>query len=298
MELEWPLILFTLFVCLSCGVLFAQGVLTVTGKGKKTQFISLVASAATLVIGGLAVFMHLQHWERIFNGFGHITSGITLELIGCVVFAIALVVYFLMMRRADDGVAPKWCGWMAIVVALGMTVVMGMSYLMPARPAWDTPLLIVFYLCNTVFMGGLASLIISGFAKADEAKDMGIKLALVGGGLQFLAVAGYATMIATSVDVYSNITYYFDPTLPDHPMIDIASVTGSIFTGNLALAFWLGTVAVGILAALALTLFAKKNATGKKLAAYAGAALVCVVVGGLCWRGILYAVAMSVFALY
>ena len=48
-----------------------------------------VVSAVLLAAGGIAVFFHLEHWERIFNGFGHITSGITQELIGCVALAIA-----------------------------------------------------------------------------------------------------------------------------------------------------------------------------------------------------------------
>ena len=47
-----------------------------------------------------------------------------------------------------------------------------------------------------------------------------------------------------------------------------------------------------------LTWLAKKVETGKKLAAYAGVALACVAVGGLCWRVILYVVAISIFALY
>ena len=41
------------------------------------------------------------------NGFGHITSGITIELIFVIVFAIAVVLYFLMMRRSEEGVAPS-----------------------------------------------------------------------------------------------------------------------------------------------------------------------------------------------
>ena len=60
-----------------------------------------------MCLGGLSVFMHLQHWERIFNGFGHITSGITLEFIGVIVFMICLAVFFLMGRRAEDGEAPS-----------------------------------------------------------------------------------------------------------------------------------------------------------------------------------------------
>ena len=86
MNPEWPLILFTFFLCLSGGILGAQGLLTVLGKGKKMQNVALIAALATLVIGGICVFMHLQHWERIFNAFGALlagtgygVSGITLE---------------------------------------------------------------------------------------------------------------------------------------------------------------------------------------------------------------------------
>ena len=123
MNPEWPLILFTFFLCLSGGILGAQGLLTVLGKGKKMQNVALIAALATLVIGGICVFMHLQHWERIFNAFGALlagngygVSGITLELWGCVVEFIAIALFFLFARRAEDGVAPKWAGILAIIV--------------------------------------------------------------------------------------------------------------------------------------------------------------------------------------
>ena len=299
MHPEWPLILFTFFLCVAGGALGAQGLLNVMGKGKKMQLASLVTALAALVVGGLSVFMHLQHWERIFNGFGHITSGITLEFIGCIVFAVVLVLYFLMMRRAEDGMAPKWCGVLAIVVGLALPVIMGMSYLMASLPSWNTPLLPVYYLANTVFMGGLTALVIAGLTNDDSAKDLGVKVALAGGALQLIAVFTYAFIINGSAGLYSaDIQYYFDPTLPDVAMVDRASIVGGIFAGANAVMFWLGTVAVGLVAPLVLTWLAKKVETGKKLAAYAGVALACVAVGGLCWRVILYVVAISIFALY
>lgn len=298
MELQWPLILFTFFVCLASGTLLAQGVLTVLGRGGRMQLPSLITSAASLVVGGVAVFLHLQHWERVFNGFGHITSGITLELIGCIVFAITLVVYFLMMRRSEGGVAPVWCGWLSIVVALGMAAVVGFSYLMPALPAWDTPMLVMYYLCNTAFLGGLVALVIAGLKGIDDAKDAGIKLALAGGALQLVTVVIYAAIISTSANVYSDITYYFDPTLPDMSMIDIDAVTGSIFEGSQAPMFWLGVIVVGIVVPLVLLWLARKIDIGKKFVVYAGIALVCAIIGSICWRCILYVVAVSIFALF
>lgn len=230
MNPEWPLILFTFFLCLSGGILGAQGLLTVLGKGKKMQNVALIAALATLVIGGICVFMHLQHWERIFNAFGALlagngygVSGITLELWGCVVEFIAIALFFLFARRAEDGVAPKWAGILAIIVGLALPMVTGDSYLMPSLPTWDTPLLIVYYLTNTIFMGGLAALVIAGLTGDIEARDFMVKTALVGAVAQLVIVLVYAIVINGSAATYSaDIAFYFDPTLPDVPMVDRA----------------------------------------------------------------------------
>ena len=318
MELQWPLILFTFFVCFASGVLLMQGVLTFLGKGKATQLPALVASLVLLVIGGISVFLHLEHWERIFNGFGHITSGITLEFIGCVVFFVVLVLFFLMMRRAEDGMAPKWCGVLAVIVGIAMPVVTGDSYLMAAIPAWNTPLLPIYYAVNTVFMGSLAMLVMNGVlanraAKAAEAEDAApaatvgadgenelcVKIGFVAGVVQAVVVIAYAIYISTQGSAYTDIVWYFDPTLPDVSMVDIGSIVSAILTGSLAPLFYVGVLVVGIAGALAaLFLAQRKQAAGSTLALYGGAGLVCAIIGGICWRCALYVVAASVFALY
>ena len=77
MELQWPLILFTTLLAWAAGLFAAQCVWALRGKGARAQMPALITSAVLLVVGGIAVFFHLEHWERIFNGFGHMTSGIT-----------------------------------------------------------------------------------------------------------------------------------------------------------------------------------------------------------------------------
>lgn len=71
MNPEWPLILFTFFLCLSGGILGAQGLLTVLGKGKKMQNVALIAALATLgyrrhlrVHAPAALGAHLQRVRR------------------------------------------------------------------------------------------------------------------------------------------------------------------------------------------------------------------------------------------
>ena len=107
MEIQWPLALFTTFLAWSAGTFAAQGVLALKGKGERAQFPLLVIAAVMLAVGGIAVFFHLEHWERIFNGFGHLSSGITQELIVIVIMAIIGIVYFAMMRR-NEGKVPTW----------------------------------------------------------------------------------------------------------------------------------------------------------------------------------------------
>ncbi len=302
MEMEWPLILFTFFVCLASGILLAQGVLTVLGKGKQMQLASLVSSLVALAVGGISVFFHLQHWERIFNGFGHITSGITLEFIGCVVFFVVLVVYFLMMRRAEDGMAPKWCGVLAIIMGVAMPAITGDSYLMEAIPVWDTFLLPVYYVFNAVFFGGLSVLVIAALTKCDDVNDTAIWLAIGGGVATAVALIAYAIFINSLGGVYSDITYYFDPTLPDSSMIDVQEdFVGTVLAGSNAPLFWIGAVIVGVALPVVAAFMAKRALAGGKqqqVLPLAGAGLACALAGGICWRMILYMVAVSIFALY
>ena len=61
MEMQWPLILFTLFMAWSAGVFGTAAVLALAGGGKRVQMPALVTSVVLLAVGGIAVFFHLEH---------------------------------------------------------------------------------------------------------------------------------------------------------------------------------------------------------------------------------------------
>ncbi|WP_449315763.1 DmsC/YnfH family molybdoenzyme membrane anchor subunit, partial [Rubneribacter sp.] len=154
MELQWPLILFTTLVAWSAGLFGTQAVLAAGGHAKKSQMPAWAASAVLLAAGGVAVFFHLEHWERIFNGFGHLTSGITQELIAIVVLAVVAVAYLVVMRRSEDGATvPRWLCWLSVAVCVVLVAVMAHSYTMAARPAWDSVLWILYVLGNACALG-------------------------------------------------------------------------------------------------------------------------------------------------
>ena len=296
METQWPLVLFTFFNCLAGGIFFAQGVLTLQGRGRAMQTPSCAAALVALAVGGLAVFMHLENPLRMLNGFGHITSGITIELIFVVLFALGLVLYWLMARRAEDGLAPKWCGVVAVVLSLALPFVTGESYLMPAIPAWNTLLLPAYYVVTTVLLGGLASLVIAAAAKCDDAVRTAAAIALVGSVASLVATIAYAVFIAGLGDQFTAMEYYFDPTLPDIAMRDSSEVTGAIMAGAHAPVFWGCAVIVGcVVPAIASALVLAGKVSPKQLLVVAVVALVCAAAGTIAWRVLLYEVAVSVF---
>ena len=152
-----------------------------------------------------------------------------------------------MMRRAEDGMAPKWCGVLAIIMGVAMPAITGDSYLMEAIPVWDTFLLPVYYVFNAVFFGGLSVLVIAALTKCDDVNDTAIWLAIGGGVATAVALIAYAIFINSLGGVYSDITYYFDPTLPDSSMIDVQEdFVGTVLAGSNAPLFWIGAVIVGV----------------------------------------------------
>ena len=295
MELQWPLILFTTLVAWSAGTFGAQAVLALKGEGREVQVPAVVASVVLLALSGIAVFFHLQHWERIFNGFGHITSGITQELIAIVVFVVVAVVYFAMLRKSDDGgTVPAWLAVVAIVISAVLALVCAHSYMMAARPAWDTVVWLLVELGEAAALGTLTVMVLLAL-KGGESKLGG--LAAVAGSVAsaVLSVALVAVWQA-SAGSFANVGYHFDPTTPTSPLLDVAAET-NVLSGELAPLVWLGIVIVGALAPIACAALAHKKG-GKSWMALGAAGVVCALIGCVCLRVVFYELGLSVFMFY
>ena len=100
MEIQIPLVIFTSFLAWSAGIFATQCLLALRKQGGAIQLPTPIVSVVVLAVGGIAVVFHLTHPFNLFNGFGHITSGITQELIAIVLLAVVMVLFFLMLRRS------------------------------------------------------------------------------------------------------------------------------------------------------------------------------------------------------
>ena len=299
MELQWPLILFTTLVAWSAGLFGTQALMAVFGVGKRAQVPAWVASAVLLAAGGIAVFFHLEHWERIFNGFGHLTSGITQELIAIVVLAVVAVAYLVMLRKSEDGAsAPKWLAWTSVALSVVLVAVMAHSYTMAARPAWDSVLWILYVLGNACVLGPATFRLIMAAGgpagqPAERAADAGAPAglaALAGAALNALATLAFAAFLQLSSGSFADVGLYFDPTHPTKAMADAAATVGAQ-----APLLWLGAVAVGAIVPLAAAFMGRRTGSWKL---WAPAAIIAALVGAVCMRVVFYNLGLSVFMFY
>ena len=292
MELQWPLILFTTIAAWSVGVCGAQSLLALKGEGKKSQMTCWIVSAVLLAVSGIAVFMHLQHWERIFNGFGHITSGITQELIAIVVFVVVAVAYFVMARKSEDGgTLPKGVAWVAIAISVVLAAVCAHSYMMPARPAWDSVLEVLSIVGAACLLGPATCAVVLA-AKGEDADACGLP-AVAGSAIGAVCTAAYAAFIQMSAGAFSQVGYYFDPTHPTKAVADAAATVGVQ-----APLLWLGAVVVGAVVPLVCCVMARKKGDAASWKLFGGVAVVAALIGAVCLRVAFYNVVLSVFMFY
>lgn len=295
MELQWPLILFTTFIAWSAGLFATQAALALRGEALRSQMAAWVTSASLLVIGGIAVFFHLEHWERLFNGFGHITSGITQELIAIVALAAVAVVYLVYLRRgagAPEGAKmPSWLCWIAIALSVVLVAVMAHSYMMAARPAWNTVFQVLSLIGAACVLGPATMLVICDARK--EKVSFASTLLVAGAIVNAVCVIAYAVYLQTIGGAFAPVEYFFDSTTPNAGLVD---VDGMVTSSTLTL--WVGAVLIGAIAPLALALVAKKVGSARTQLYLGTGTLCCAVVGALCLRAAFYPLGASVFLLF
>lgn len=294
MELQWPLILFTTFVAWSAGLFGIQGMAALANEGKRAQMTALVTSVVLLAAGGIAVFFHLEHWERIFNGFGNPTSGITQELVCVVVLGVLMVVVFALLRRssvdAAGPVLPKWLAVLMTVAAALLVLVTGHSYMMAARPAWDSLLGPLTLLGTAAATGALTFAVVETLRGESVGKCVSVT-SLVGAAANLVVSVAYLVVMELSTTSYANVGFYHDPTHPTANMVDVAAL--SPFAGGSAAMSVVMIVALVV--SVAATLVGKKTGNWKLWGA-AGAA--CAIVGAVALRMVFYSVGASVYLFY
>ena len=293
MEIQWELILFTTFMAWTAGLFGSQALAAAFGQAKKAQFTALIVSAVLLAIGGVSVFFHLIHRERIFNGFGHLSSPITQELIAIALIIVTIVVYFVFLRRSKEGDSvPKWVAWLGVVISLALVIVVARSYLMAARPVWDSVTWIAYSLGNALVLGPATLAVIMAFKGDTEFKSIGL-WALIGVLAGLVLAIIYALFVQNVGSTFADVGYYFDPTHPTKAMADI----DGLVSGQ-SMLLWVVAVVIGAALPVIPAFVAWRKAGASSWKIWGCSIIVCAIVGAIAMRVVFYNLGLSVFMFY
>lgn len=290
MEIQIPLVIFTSFLAWAVGIFATQAVLALQKKGGEIQVPSLILAVIVLAVGGIAVVFHLTHPFNLFNGFGHLTSGITQELIAIVILAVVMVLYFLMLRRSGDNTVPAWLAILALVAGLILIVAMGHSYMMPSRPAWNSILQLLSLLGAACVLGPATVAIVAGIKKVELA-ELGT-LNIAGSVTNGILAAAFLAAMSVAGGSFQSFGNYFDSTHPNYAMKHGSDV--SLFSGDALGATLL--VVCGIVVSI-IGAFAGKKANNKWLT-WGSAILAAGCICTFALRVAMYVMGETMFMLY
>lgn len=286
MEIQWPLLIFSVLLGVTSGCFVFLGVGELKDKFKDVRFWGALVALICLGIGGCISVFHMGHPERATHLLGNLGSGLTKELFVVALMGIVSLVYVILSKKDYPG-ARKVFGILGAVLGIVLPLIAGASYLVAARPAWDSVALPLMFLggglaIGMTFMCGLVLL------RGDAEKDGGFALKLALAGVIIMVVTSLAYVIWIAMAPYQVPSRSID----------------RLISGDLAIMFWVGVVLVGLVAPTALTALACVKATKgdagsalanpNTLAMYLFVAMACSVVGAVVLRVIMYGVGTSV----
>ena len=290
MEIQVPLVLFTSFLAWAVGIFGTQCILALRKKGGEIQIPALIVSVIVLAIGGVSVVFHLTHPFNLFNGFGHLTSGITQELIAIVVLVVVMVLFFLMLRRSGDNTVPAWIPVLGLVACAVLLVAMGHSYMMPSRPAWNSALQLLSLLGGACVLGPATVAVIAAGKKVDL-PELGI-FNVVGSLANAVLVAAFMGVMSMTSGTFQSFGNYFDPTHPNYAMKHGSDVT--LFSGDGLVATIL--VALGIVVSVIAAFIGRKQ--GDKWLTWGSVIVTAGLVCTIALRVAMYVMGETLFMLY
>ncbi|MBM4467198.1 MAG: hypothetical protein FJ014_16865 [Chloroflexi bacterium] len=278
MEIQWPLVFFTLLTGLGAGAFAFVALTEWLGKAERTRLPGASTALVAMAAGGVASVFHLGHLERIFNVLNNLRSGIAQEMILIGLTGLAIVVYIIVVRLGYSAQVRKIVALVGLVLATLLAIAIGKSYVLAARPAWNTWLLPLLYFVSAAVLGLFTIYIWAALRKEEEATVLAVNRAtLITLAVQAVVVVAYVVYLAVA------------------PFPNPLRSASRLLAGDLAPVFWGGLVVVGLLIPLGLTAWffvAKKKVLPSLVVAVVG--LVCVLVGGGAFRALMYILGSSI----
>ena len=98
MEVQWPLLVFSVLLGITSGSFIFLAVGELTGRFKEIRFTGALIALVCLAIGGCVSVLHMGHPERALHLLGNLGSGLSKELFAVAVMGIVAIVYLVLAQ--------------------------------------------------------------------------------------------------------------------------------------------------------------------------------------------------------
>jgi len=290
----WPIALYLFLAGVGAGAYAVGTVLRLArGQDNAVSRMGVYLGGPVVCVSILFLFFDLGNPFRFLMAFlrpqsSMISVGTWVLTLFVIVALFQLLQYFLAYRAgaaqkeataqvaATREATQSWFSYLGIILAVGVMVYTGVLLgVNSSIPFWNTPLLPILFLISALSTGigalTLAVLITrpKGAAESQAVVD--------------LHLLARTDMVIIALEILSLLFYIL---VMFQSQTAAAAAAGLLFSGNLAMTFWLGIVLIGLLVPLVLdwTLLRGKAETIAKVAAAGGITSVCLLTGGLLLR--------------
>ncbi len=195
---EWALLIFTILGQLAVGMMLVMLIVRAYAVRKvgieQAAHLTDVPLYLVLPIMGLALLASLFHLGKLIHVIGAVpnlaTSWMSREVVFAVTFVVLIAIYaFLQWRKIGSEVVRTVIGWVTAVIGLMYVYCMGMTYMLPAQPAWNTWATSVTFFVTALLLGVLGSAAAMMVNYTRLPKKEAAQQGLIGTGLQWISIA-------------------------------------------------------------------------------------------------------------
>ncbi|MCJ7595020.1 MAG: hypothetical protein MUO52_09665 [Desulfobacterales bacterium] len=273
MEIQWPLVFFTLLTGLGASAFSCVAVTEWLGIAESIRMPGAVTALAAMAMGGGFSLLHLSHPFRTHHITKHLGTGVGKEMLLIGLTGSLVFLYIILLGAGFSIQARKVVASLGLITSVLLAFEMGAIYVLPARPAWNTWFWPFVYAASAAVTGLFAIYIWAAVLenKVGEAVVMAINR---------------ATLIALIAQAGTIVAYMIY--LREAPFKDPNRRPSRLLAGDVALPFWAGVVLAGLAVPIGLTVYLQAVQEARISLTVAVVGLLGAAIGGITIRALMY----------
>lgn len=273
MEVQWPLVFFTLLTGLGVSAFSCVAVTEWLGIGESIRMHGAVTALAAMTMGGGFSLLHLSHPFRTYHISRHFDTGVGKEMLLIGITGSLVLLYIILLGTGFSAQARRVVVSIGLISGVALAFEMGAIYVLPGRPAWNTWFWPFVYAASAAVTGLFTIYLWAAVLEGRVGKTV-------------LMGINKATLVALIVEVGTILAYLIF--LREAPYEDPKRGVVRLFAGDMALLFWAGVVFAGLAFPIGMTAYIQAMQGTHLFLAAAVMGLVSVLAGGIAVRALMY----------